>query len=130
MGEKVYAMTPLKPFELSIGNLLNYDTGEGIELTVIDWQDLKWLQEEPDFFANHFSPVPLTPEILEGFGFAVGMFNLLTLFVGAHELTYRHNALYMDDLIGLSDIQHAHTLQNLVTAISGVELVYKPNKAK
>ena len=36
-------MKPLTPQELSIGNLLNYDTGEGIELTVIDWQDLKWL---------------------------------------------------------------------------------------
>ena len=69
-------MTPLKPFELSIGNLLNYDTGEGIELTVIDWQDLKWLQEEPDFFANHFPPFRSPLRYWRGLGLSLRKLDL------------------------------------------------------
>lgn len=123
MGAKVFTM--IKPSELSIGNLLNYDTGEGIELTVIDWQDLRWLQENPESFNNSHTPVPLTPEILEGFGFEPGMFNELTLYVGVKALTYSRNSIYVDGLIGLPDVKNVHTLQNFVQAISGVDFVFK-----
>ena len=37
--------------DLKCGNILNYDTSEGEILpTVIDWQDLKWLTEDPKGF--------------------------------------------------------------------------------
>jgi hypothetical protein len=56
--------------ELRIGSLLNYDTGEGISHTIIDWQDLKWLTENPDDFNKDHSPIILTEEWLLKFGFS------------------------------------------------------------
>lgn len=58
------------PQDLRIGNVLNYDTEEeGIGLTVIDWQDLKWLSEDPESFNKKHSPMPLTEENLKKLGF-------------------------------------------------------------
>ena len=56
--------------ELRIGSLLNYDTGEGISNIIIDWQDLKWLTENPDDFNKYHSPILLTEEWLKKFGFS------------------------------------------------------------
>lgn len=133
-------MKPLTPQELSIGNLLNYDTGEGIELTVIDWHDLKWLQEEPDLFNNWYTPVPLTPEILEGFGFeACGDKEFKTgyeLKIKGFLISYWFDKNFPDfdklvwDNGGVYDLKYTHRLQNFIHAISGVELVYKPNNTK
>lgn len=120
-------MKPLTPQEVRLGNLTSHGFVTDIHSTYFTAKDEKDVHFT---FETDILPVPLTPEILEGFGFEVGMFNLLTLYVGAHELTFRHNALYMDDFIYLPDIQHAHTLQNFIHAISGVELVYKQNKTK
>ena len=56
--------------DLKCGNILNYDTAEGEILpTVIDWQDLKWLTEDPKGFNLVHSPIPLTEEWLLKFGF-------------------------------------------------------------
>lgn len=118
-------MKQLTPQEVRLGNLTSHGVVVGVFNNSFDVES-----HTGEWFSSYeceILPVPLTPEILEGFGFVTGMFNLLTLFVGAHELTFRHNALYMDDLIGLPDIQHAHHLQNFVQSISGVELVHKPN---
>ena len=130
-------MKPLTPQELSIGNLLNYDTGEGIELSVIDWQDLRWLQENPESFNNSHTPVPLTPEILEGFGF-VKDDGLLCLEINKNTLEYAtahpENGVglysFYGDGILFPEMKHAHTLQNFIHAISGVELVYKQKKTE
>ena len=46
--------------DLKCGNILNYDTAEGEILpTVIDWQDLKWLAEDPKGFNLVHSPIRL-----------------------------------------------------------------------
>lgn len=57
--------------DLKCGNILNYDTAEGEILpTVIDWQDLKWLTEDPKGFNLVHSPIPLTEELILKFGFS------------------------------------------------------------
>jgi hypothetical protein len=56
--------------DLKCGNILNYDTGEEIITTVIDWQDLKCLDENPDDFNKSHSPIPLTEELLLKLGFS------------------------------------------------------------
>jgi len=57
--------------DLKCGNVLNYDTAEGEILpTVIDWQGLKWLTEDPKGFNLVYSPIPLTEELILNFGFS------------------------------------------------------------
>ena len=56
--------------DLKCGNVLNYDTREGEILpTVIDWQDLKWLTENPKGFNLVHSPVKTTIPLLQKLGF-------------------------------------------------------------
>lgn len=56
--------------ELRCGNIFNYHTAEGEILpTTIDWQDMKWLTEDPKGFNLVHSPVPLTDDIMLQFGF-------------------------------------------------------------
>lgn len=57
-------------YDIKCGSILNYDTGEGISHTVIDWQDLKWLTENPEDFNKLHTPIPLTEEWLLKFGFS------------------------------------------------------------
>lgn len=39
---------------IKAGNILLYNTGEGIYPTILDWQDMKWISEDPDgFWASH-----------------------------------------------------------------------------
>lgn len=60
----------IKLNELRTGNLLNYDNSEGETLpTKIDWQDLKWLDEDPKGFNLAHTPIPLTEEKLKELSF-------------------------------------------------------------
>jgi hypothetical protein len=54
-----------KPQELRPGIQLNYDTGEGIAITTVDWQDIKWLTEKPDNFHVNHSPIVLTEPLMK-----------------------------------------------------------------
>jgi hypothetical protein len=55
----------IKKEELRIGNILNYTTAENDILpTTIDWQDLKWISEDPKGFNLVQDPIPLTEEWL------------------------------------------------------------------
>ena len=56
--------------DLKCGNVLNYDTAEGEILpTVIDWQDLKWLTEDPKGFNLVHSPLKINIDVLLKIGF-------------------------------------------------------------
>jgi hypothetical protein len=56
--------------DLKCGNILNYDTAEGeILTTVIDWQDLKWLSEDPKGFNLVHSPLKINIDVLRKIGF-------------------------------------------------------------
>jgi len=55
--------------DLKIGNIVNYETEGDLLPTVIDWQALKWLTEDPIGFNMVHSPIPLTEKWLLEFGF-------------------------------------------------------------
>ena len=114
--------------DLKCGNILNYDTAEGEILpTVIDWQDMKWLTEDPKGFNLVHSGIKLTKEILLSFGFKDE---------GTHlQLKLRNNWAYewFDNLLGFSlckcnkgvclgNIQYVHELQNLHYSFTGKTL--------
>lgn len=51
--------------ELRVGNILQYTTAEGDKMfTSIDWQDLKWIDEDEKGFNSVHDRVLLTEEIL------------------------------------------------------------------
>jgi len=124
-------MKPLKPKEVRLGNLTSHGVVSSIDrlcFTANDGRDVHFSTD------TDILPVPLTPDILEGFGF-VRDENVLCLEINNNSLDYltAHPEdgveLYdhYGDVILLPEMKHAHTLQNFVQAISGVELVYKPN---
>jgi len=56
----------IKINELRTGNQLNYQTAEGDVLpTKIDWQDLKWLEEDPKGFNAVHAPITLTEDLMK-----------------------------------------------------------------
>lgn len=54
----------ITPEELRVGTQLYYDTGEGIEITSLDWQDIEWVSKKPRDFNNDHSPITLTESLL------------------------------------------------------------------
>lgn len=58
----------MKVTDFRTGNLLNYDTSEGETLLAkLDWQDFKWLEEDPKGFGLVHTPIPLTEDIMVRF---------------------------------------------------------------
>jgi hypothetical protein len=55
----------IQPNDLRVGSQLNYDTGEGIELTTLDWQDIKWCEESNADFNEAHKPIVLTEELIK-----------------------------------------------------------------
>jgi len=113
--------------ELRIGNLLNYDTGEGVEIVVIDWQDLKWISENDGSFNKDHSPIPLTEEWLLRFGFERTYHGYYS-----DNLVLRlceNNGLFYDycggDMCKGVEVKHVHQLQSLYFALTGKELTIK-----
>lgn len=128
-------MKPLTPQEVRLGNL----TSHGV-VVLIEHERLITAQEDLNYYGSNqvdIHPVPLTPEILEGFGFYDDG-GVLCLEINKNSLDYltAHPedgvGLYSHygDAILLPEIKHAHTLQNFVQSISGVELMYKKGELK
>jgi len=58
-------------YDLKTGNVINYHSEDGeIFPHKIDWQDLKWLEEDPKGFNMVHSPIKLAEEHLLLFGFS------------------------------------------------------------
>jgi hypothetical protein len=114
--------------ELRIGNFLNYDTGEGVELAVIDWQDLKWISENDKSFNKAHSPIPLTEEWLLRFGFEKN-YKFGLYYKGGHAIDIHRegNAEFYTGEVGgwFVFVEHIHQLQNLYFALTGEELTIK-----
>ena len=111
--------------ELRIGNKLEYLTSEKelVEATV-DWQDLKWISEDPKGFNLVHKPITLTEEILLKCGFVYddefGLFSL-------HPITlYKQDGIFWYGLLFDNiEIKYLHQLQNLYFALTGEELEIK-----
>jgi len=121
--------------EFRTGNLLNYTTSEGDILpTSLDWQDLKWLEEDPEGFEPVNGYIPLTEEWLLKFGFEIVYdsvyrtrydlsedyrfgydFNKLTNFVSKG---CRFKGYYFNHIL------YVHQIQNLYFSLTGKELDY------
>ena len=111
--------------DLKCGNILNYDTSEGEILpTVIDWQDLKWLTEDPKGFNLVHSPIRLDEDNVEKLGFQ---------FFHKHNLGYKGESedLFLSDWLGCIEVFYGgkpleiyfvHELQNLYYCLTGVML--------
>ena len=120
----------MKANELRIGNILNYNTAEGDVLpAVIDWQDLKWLSEDPEGFNLAHSPIPLNEEWLKRMGFDTLDERYFAL--DYEDLSFRYYYNYLGGVwkfrlnFILVKIQHVHQLQNLYFALTGEELEVK-----
>ena len=115
--------------ELRTGNLLWYDTAEGDILTTsIDWQDLKWLDEDPKGFNLVHTAITLTEEWLVKMGLKPedGKFKttnwsgLFFEYSSQWHLKRSTNNGIIDICYGF---EHVHQLQNLYFALIGDELI-------
>ena|SRR5690606_6814321 len=122
----------LKENELRIGNFLNYTTAEGDVLpTTIDWQDLKWISEDPEGFNLAHSAIPLTEECLLKFGFfkvndmtwydsEPTIYNIPSLRLDNFKPN-ETNSMFMEGKYGIN-VKYVNQLQNLYQTITGREL--------
>ena len=126
--------------ELRMGNLIYYNClfypKEIVEITPLFFASLVnsrgYEEKKKDMVLNgYFQPIPLTPEWLERGGFSkvnersyklmhFGKF----IFLGSMGLTFRP-AGQLDKILRQDNIQHVHTLQNMVYYIVGTELEFK-----
>jgi len=121
--------------DLKCGNVLNYYTAEGEILpTVIYWQDLKWLTEDPKGFNLVHSPIPLTAEHLKKFGFSDGDYKdgyigkdfksggmILDFVLSKPHTKGEWNTTYTFDFVGhrFSKMEFVHELQNFYFGLTG-----------
>jgi hypothetical protein len=118
--------------ELRTGNILNYDTAEGDILpTKIDWQDLKWLDEDARGFNLVHTPIPISEDILVKCGFEEIYKSQFTLrfdyepntkFGAGWNLVNGHfHVRYIREQF--THIKFLHQLQNLYYALTGTDLI-------
>ena len=112
----------MKSNELRIGNLVNAN-GDMLSVT---GADIAYF----DFNGNDYSPIPLTPEILEKAGFSKGekwfihqvyYRNYFDLCVNRNEIIYGQKTEHGFDKRSIN-IKYLHQLQNLYFALTGEEL--------
>ena len=108
----------MKANEFRIGNILNYETGEGLEEVVLDWQDIKLACIENGYFNQYYSPVVLTDEWFWKFGVYEYPNKALggIVRVSGGVCFFKHNELDIE-------VKYVHTLQNLIFALTGEELI-------
>lgn len=116
-------------FDLRCGNLLNYYSAEGDILpTVIEWNDLKWVTEDPKGFNLVHSPIELTENYLRLLGAVAHQDYWL---MGDVELSYitTDEHFEMEFKTPFQDwkikkIKYVHELQNLHYCLTGVMFLF------
>lgn len=58
----------IKVEDLRVGNKLHYLTPENLEITILDWQDLKWCTEANNDFSKFHFGIPLTDKDVKQYG--------------------------------------------------------------
>ena len=128
----------MKATELRIGNLIEYkiedeldERKEWWEISKVDFQDLTWLDSNPE--DADFRPIKITEEWLLKFGFEdiTGVDYILHIDVDFKLILIPADAFYpqidkADDVgwssISLNKIEYIHQLQNLYFSLTGEEL--------
>lgn len=127
--------------EIRVGNGLNYklSNGETIYTVVTDTIIMRAVQFSSDF-NNWFSPIPLSPEILEKCGFELNRNNELSIEINdiaSHlELMSGTGGFYYPSFtqtpqgdeertVYFNRINSLHQIQNLYFSLCGEELTYK-----
>ena len=128
----------MKATELRIGNLIEYkiedeldERKEWWEISKVDFQDLTWLDSNPE--DADFRPIKITEEWLLKFGFEdiTGVDYILHIDVDFKLILIPADAFYpqidkADDVgwssISLNKIEYIHQLQNLFFSLTGEEL--------
>ena len=129
----------IKANELRIGNWVNYIDINGLNPAQIEIEDFINLKEdgEKDFA---FSPIPLTPEILEKCGFEKELFEMSGCEVWHVPNTlWRIARSYRDEneyklwherisppTWNLKTLEYLHELQNIIYALTGKEIKFNP----
>lgn len=134
----------IQPQELRLGSVLNYwiEEEKTFVPTRVDWQDLRYISEDPKGFNDSHKPIPLTEEILLKCGFCSNEYkngyigidvkrNVTTDFVLTKPfLMGEFQKLYTWEYRAggvpfFNQIEHLHQLQNLFFALIGQELQVK-----
>lgn len=115
--------------DLKCGNILNYDTAEGeTSPTVIDWQDLKWLTEDPKGFNLVHSGIDLTEDVFCVNGFVETYRSEFTVKYEFKEFveiemvwnkTFGWRLKYLQIVI---PVKYFHEFQNFYYSLTGVML--------
>jgi hypothetical protein len=113
--------------ELRINNWIAYDTGERCQVVAINEGEIAVDLDREFLPESEYSPIPLTPEILEMAGFDGDR-----LIIAYNDTDSPTSLWYLDTghiEIGRSGIgaititcTHLHQLQNLIFALTGTEL--------
>lgn len=120
----------IQPQELRIGNWVNvsgntidtYQTSKPKQVSIEFLNAIKIENDErPDGILTWFSPIPLTPEILEKCGFVKYEPMMYRLKEGWHWIAVDTNSLYINGKQVVL-IEYLHQLQNLYFALTGEEL--------
>jgi len=116
--------------DLRTGNVLSYTTAEGDDLdTAIDWQDLKWLDEDPIGFNSVHKPTLVTEEWLQKLGFEWKNQGLRKDNICIRQFGFGFSIFMSNEAFNFNiDLKHVHQLQNLYFALTGKELKLEGNE--
>jgi len=128
-------MTQISANELRLGNLVHYKQNDGniIEHATI-WEDIMIICGNPGGYNRHHTPIPITPEWLERFGFECvyksamhsTYFNKCMSYYFWNKPWNKPNQQYAEFKGEIIHCDFVHQLQNLVHALTGTELILKP----
>ena len=115
---------------IKIGNILNYTTAEGDVLpTKIDWQDLKWIDEDPEGFSLVHSPIELTASLMIHMRFREE-------YNGDHSVFEKDGVCFYMDGNGAAEfmtsdrycVEYLHEVQNIYFALTREEIYIELNE--
>src|SRR5690606_5568730 len=113
----------LKENELRIGNFLNYTTAEGDVLpTTIDWQDLKWISEDPEGFNLVHSPIELDEEWQNNTDFIIAITENIAIWTDKEKCFIEQYSEGVEEVKGIDSV---HKRQNLYFSLTGEEIEIK-----
>ncbi len=122
--EKNYKMNTekIKETELKVGNLFTYHTSEGVHMCRIDWQDIKFFNENPEKFNEIHSKIKICKGVL-------GLSNYKNM-PGLFESESGEIIVTKDGLVFLyrrhmRHIKYIHQLQNLHSALYDEEIEFR-----